>query len=138
MDTADIQISSVTKDDLKRLNKMARLAKQFATLHHQLSSGCNWVAFAMHSENSSVNHIAAVIENATHELATKVTEAFKPKSPKYVFISGYYKDDSSEFCGVRCAIGLDFLDNDDDIFFYFEDEEILGEHSDFVVTSFTC
>ena len=138
MNTADIQGSSVTKDDLKRLNKMVRLAKQFAVLHSQLSDGCNRLAFEMHNEDSSVNHIAAVIENVTQELATKVTEAFKPKPPKYVFVSGYYKDDLTEFSEVRCVIGLDIPDNDDDIFFYFEDgEEILGEHSDFVVTTFT-
>lgn len=55
---------------------------------------------------------------------------------KTVVIDGYFKDDKTEFSGYLCAIGLDILDNDDDIFFYFEDgEKILGEHSDFVVTS---
>jgi hypothetical protein len=57
---------------------------------------------------------------------------------KLVAINGYYKDDSSEFFGYLCAIGLDVLDNDNDIFYYFDDGiEIVGEHGDFVVTSVT-
>jgi hypothetical protein len=55
---------------------------------------------------------------------------------KTVVIDGYFKDDKTEFSGYLCAIGLDIRENDDDIFFYFEDgEKILGEHNDFVVTS---
>lgn len=59
-------------------------------------------------------------------------------SQKTVVIDGYYKDDKTEFSGYLCAIGLDIRENDDEIFFYFEDgEKILGEHGDFVVTSVT-
>ena len=136
--TTYIKESLVTKEDMKHLKKMARLAKQFASLHSQLSDGCNRVAFEMHSEDSSVNRIAVVITDVTQALLYQVDQAFKPKKPKYVFITGYYKDDSSEFSEVRCVVGLDVLDNDDDIFYYFDERtEIVGEHSDFVVTSFT-
>lgn len=59
-------------------------------------------------------------------------------SQKTVVIDGYYKDDKTEFSGYLCAIGLDIRENDDEIFFYFEDgEKILGEYGDFVVTSVT-
>jgi len=66
----------VTKGDLKRLKKMSRLAKQFASLHSGLSDGCNYALIEMHCENSSVNHIACVIQDVTNEAVDSLTRAF--------------------------------------------------------------
>jgi hypothetical protein len=66
----------VTKGDLKRLKKMSRLAKQFSSLHSGLSGGCNYALFEMHCEDSSVNHIACVIQSVTDEAVDSLTRVF--------------------------------------------------------------
>jgi len=61
---------------------------------------------------------------------------------KYIEVSGYFKDEPDQgISGYIFKIGEYDSENDDgmddDIFFYLEEgEPIIGEHDDFVVTSF--
>jgi len=66
---------------------------------------------------------------------------------KYHSISGYFKDDKTEFTDYLVSVGADSIDEerDDQIFFYYSDRDELsraiemGEKTieDFVVTSHT-
>lgn len=73
--TANIGDVTVTKSDLHGLKKMQRLAKQYATLHAQLSGGCNHVLFELHNQDSSVNHLARWIEQNTTEAVEHLNRA---------------------------------------------------------------
>lgn len=56
-----------------------------------------------------------------------------------ILIDGFYNDDPSVvFIDYEAQIGLDVLDDDDDVFYYFsEGEDILGVHDEFTVTNYT-
>lgn len=56
---------------------------------------------------------------------------------KIITIEAFWKGDPGSYFQATCQIGLDIPDNDDDIFYYFEENEpILGEHDDFIVMSY--
>lgn len=58
---------------------------------------------------------------------------------KYIQVAGYYKDEPDKhISGYIFKIGLEVdEDEDENIFYYLEEgEPILGEHGDFVITSF--
>lgn len=57
--------------------------------------------------------------------------------PKLITIEGYWKDDPESHIRATCQIGLDITENDDYIFYYFDDNEpILGDHGEFIVTNY--
>jgi len=52
------------------------------------------------------------------------------------FVNGYWKDNKETFRGMKVELGSwDGNENDDDIFFYMDGYEPLGDHGDFVVTA---
>lgn len=58
---------------------------------------------------------------------------------KRIHLTGYYKDDHTEFSGYVGVIGEDQsgTEDDDDVFYYFDGScPIIGGHGDFVVTSY--
>ena len=56
----------------------------------------------------------------------------------HIFINGFWNDDPTQLLtGIPCKVGCDFDEDDDSIFFYFEDYNcIIGDHYDFTVTSY--
>lgn len=58
---------------------------------------------------------------------------------KTILADGYWKDDGMPFIGMRVALSYwnEIDDEKDlDIFYYLDDEPILGDHGDFVLTEF--
>jgi len=56
-----------------------------------------------------------------------------------IIVSGYWRDDSGTFDGYLCRIGEPLEGTEDEkYFFYFDSEEdILGLHTDFVITDWS-
>lgn len=55
---------------------------------------------------------------------------------KTIIICAYWNDAPKIPFYATCQIGLDIGEDDDDIFYYFaENEPVLGAHDDFTVTS---
>lgn len=70
----------------------------------------------------------------------------KKTKDKIVYINGYYKYDNFDFRNYKCKLVLDVPDdeNDDDIFYYFKDENDVKAHMvdigkgvDFIITEYT-
>lgn len=80
--------------------------------------------------------IGILKEDGGIELDAGITPAFS--TVKYAHVSGYFKEDNELFENYLVAIGKwDGVTNDDHIFFWFSSEEsIMGEHADFVITSY--
>ena len=55
---------------------------------------------------------------------------------KLITVYGYWNGDNEPLIAT-CKIGLDIGEDDDDIFFYFsENEQIIGCHADFTIEEF--
>lgn len=55
---------------------------------------------------------------------------------KTIYIQGYWNDNQAPL-SARCIVNGEPTEDDDDVFYYFEDgEEIIGNHGDFTVTGF--
>jgi hypothetical protein len=68
----------------------------------------------------------------------KYTAPFTLAEPAIINVSGYYKDDSKEKFNYLASVGdVGDIVRDDDIFYEFDiNEQIVGDHGDFVIESF--
>lgn len=54
---------------------------------------------------------------------------------RLITVEGYWKDNCAAI-HATCAIGLDMHEDDDSVFYYFDESEpIIGDHGEFVITS---
>lgn len=74
--TAYVNNALITSEDLERLKEMAVPARLYASLHTELSDGCNHALFELHNEETSLNHIARWIEQNTDEAVERLENAF--------------------------------------------------------------
>lgn len=121
-------------DGLPPLIFLRRISKDFKVLVEAKYLG---------DENRFVGRIVCkngkvILEDTLSSPTSEQIEKFGFKVPVEIEIVGFWKSEPNEEIVRNCMIGVwDQVSNDDHIFYWFdEDEEIIGDHGDFVVVDY--